>query len=141
METSDTTHRSGPEENAPLRSVRHYQNVEHLSNERTHLAYMRSAISLVSLGITLNRFSLYLIESPALDRSVRATRLLDNAEQVGAGMVLYGFLLMVLSYHRYQRVDAAIDALDYHPQHGTVSVVTLTAMFMGALSLIWIFLR
>ncbi|HKN66046.1 MAG TPA: DUF202 domain-containing protein [Gemmatimonadaceae bacterium] len=141
METTETTHRSSPEEDASTPSIRHYQNAEHLSNERTHLAYMRTAISLVSLGITINRFSLYLMETPAVDQSVRAARLLHNAEQVGAGMVLYGFLLMVLSYHRYQRVDAAIDALDYHPQHRTVGIVTLTAMFMGALSLIWIFLR
>ena len=36
---------------------------EHLANERTYLAYLRTAISLISFGITINRFSIYLVQS------------------------------------------------------------------------------
>jgi uncharacterized membrane protein YidH (DUF202 family) len=56
-------------------------------------------------------------------------------------MVLYGFLLVVLAIHRYLRVDRAIDRLEYKPQGFLVEGLTLTALFAGALSIIWMFLR
>ncbi|HOK48281.1 MAG TPA: DUF202 domain-containing protein, partial [Bryobacteraceae bacterium] len=33
---------------------------DHLANERTFLAWLRTAVALISLGIAINRFSLYL---------------------------------------------------------------------------------
>ncbi|HEX4467899.1 MAG TPA: DUF202 domain-containing protein [Gemmatimonadaceae bacterium] len=122
-------------------SIRHYQASEHLSNERTHLSYIRTAIFLVSLGITLNRFSLYLIEGAGPDAARRPMGLLRDTKQIGMGMVLYGFLLVVLALHRYLRVDRAIDRLDYKPQRFLVEGLTLTSLFVGALSVIWMFLR
>ena len=35
---------------------------EHLANERTILAWVRTAIAVMTLGIAINRFSLFLIE-------------------------------------------------------------------------------
>ena len=35
---------------------------EHLANERTILAWVRTAIAIITLGIALNRFSLFLVE-------------------------------------------------------------------------------
>ena len=122
-------------------SIRHYQAAEHLSNERTHLSYLMVAISLVSLGIIVNRFSVYLLQTGGLDAEPRPVGLLRDAKQIGLGMVLYGFLLMVLALHRYLRVDRAIDRLDYRPQRFLVEGLTLSSLFVGALCIIWIFLR
>ena len=122
-------------------SIRHYQAAEHLSNERTHLAYLRMAVSLVSLGIIVNRFSVYLSQNGELDAERRPVGLLRDAKQIGLGMVLYGFLVMVLALHRYLRVDRAIDRLDYRPQRFLVEGLTLSSLFVGALCIIWIFLR
>jgi uncharacterized membrane protein YidH (DUF202 family) len=87
----------------------------------------------------VNRFSVYLIDSG--DADLRPVGLLRDTKQIGVGMVLYGFLLMVLALHRYLRVDRAIDRLDYKPQRFLVEGLTLTSLFVGALSIIWIFLR
>jgi putative membrane protein len=122
-------------------STRHYQNSEHLSNERTHWSYMGTAIGLLSIGIFANRFSLYLIESEELEPSHPALTILHNAKQVGLGMVLYGFALMVLAIYRYFHVSRAIDNLDYRPQGYFVEALTMSTLAAGALSLIWIFLR
>ena len=122
-------------------SVRHYQASEHLANERTHLSYLTTAISLVSLGITVNRFSVYLIQNGMTGSDHQPLGLLRDTKQIGLGMVLYGFLLMVLALHRYMRVDRAIDRLDYKPQRFLVEGLTLSSLFVGALCIIWIFLR
>jgi inner membrane protein YidH len=122
-------------------SIRHYLTSEHLANERTHLAYITTAISLVSLGIAVNRFSVYLIETGGLDADRRPLGVLRDIKQIGLGMVLFGFLLMVLSLHRYLRVDRAIDRLDCQPERRLVKGLTLTSLLAGALGIIWMFLR
>jgi hypothetical protein len=39
------------------------------------------------------------------------------------------------------RVDRAIDRLDYTPERFFVKGLTLSSLFAGALSIIWLFLR
>ena len=95
---------------------------------------------LVSLGITLNRYCLYLIESAGPDTGRRPVGLPRDTKQSAIGMVLYGFVLLVLALHRL-RVDRAIDRLDYKPQRFLVEGLTLTSLFAGALSIIWMVLR
>src|SRR5918993_1840066 len=58
-----------------------------LSNESTHLAYLRMAISLVVFGISLNQFSQFMQDQ---DRAGLGRLLLRNAEFAGAGIVLLG---------------------------------------------------
>ena len=121
-------------------SIRHYQHTEYLSNERTHLAYLRTALALVTLGITMNRVSEYFLVDQQLER-LRPLSLLRNTAQLGIGMVLYGFGLMVLALHRYLRVERAIDRFDYRPQRRFVEGLTLATVFAAGLSVIWLFLR
>lgn len=113
---------------------------EHLANERTHLAYVRTAVSLVSLGITVNRFSIYLREKDLLAPE-RPRRLLHDTEQVGLGMVVFGFGLMVLALFRFRRVEREIDANQFVSNRAMVELITLVALIGGALSLLWLFRR
>lgn len=121
-----------------LLSITHYHNAEHLANERTHLAYLRTAIAVISLGITMNRFSRYLSETEHLERS-RPPGLLENTSQIGLGMVLFGCLWMVLALHRYRRVERAIDNGDFQPQRRLIEGLTFIALFGAALGIIWMF--
>ena len=63
--------------------------VEHLANERTHLAYVRTAIVLFTFGITLHQFSQFIAEH-------RPTAALVAGWRVGLGMVMASIGLSVL---------------------------------------------
>jgi putative membrane protein len=121
-------------------SIRYYQHAEYLANERTHLEYMRTAVALISLGILMNRVSQYLLIGEQLERA-RPLSLLRNTAQLGIGMVLYGFALLVLALYRYLRVERSIDRFDYRPQRRFVEGLTLGTVFAAGLSVIWLFLR
>ena len=121
-------------------SVRYYQHAEYLANERTHLAYLRTALALISLGILMNRVSQYFLIGEQLERS-RPLLLLRGTAQLGVGMVVYGFGLLVLALHRYLRVERAIDRFDYRSQRRFVEGLTLGTVFAAGLSVIWLFLR
>src|SRR5262245_385018 len=68
---------------------------EHLANERTYLAYLRTSISLISFGITINRFSLYLIQSDKVPERALSHWAMVDVGRVGFGMVVFGLLLMI----------------------------------------------
>ena len=86
----------------------------HLANERTHLAYLRTTVSLIGFGITINRFSIYLIQQ-GLARRRALDLMLRDTGNAGLGMVVLGLALLVWSIYRYWRVGADIERRPVHP--------------------------
>ncbi|WP_413586646.1 YidH family protein [Bdellovibrio sp. HCB274] len=109
----------------------------HLANERTHLAYMRTGISLVSLGITMNRFSWFLMDNKSMTRYGGHT-FLNDAKNVGLGMVILGSILLVWSLFRYRQTFASIKTGIYHPSTKTITTFTLGLILTGVISIIWL---
>src|SRR5437588_11399399 len=86
---------------------------EHLANERTILAWVRTAIAIMTLGIAINRFSLFLVE---FARTVPGGRTANvHAEEVGIGLVIVGVLVMLGGIRHYLDVARAIDDGNYEP--------------------------
>lgn len=109
----------------------------HLANERTHLAYLRTTVSLIGFGITINRFSIYLIQqkmAPEHDHMLRGT---GNA---GLGMVVLGLALLVWSIYRYWRVSADIEKGLYVSRQRGVLIASLGLFLLGGLTALWLFL-
>lgn len=112
---------------------------EHLANERTYLAYLRTAISLISFGITINRFSIYLVQSKLLtERSLPRFDLI-GVSRVGFGMVIFGLGLLVWAALHASHVSRAIDDGTYRPSLLSAWIITAVVLLGGGLSLIWIF--
>jgi putative membrane protein len=121
---------------------------EHLANERTYLAYVRTSIALISFGITINRFSLFLIETrpgamaekPA--PGVPPPRLLlGDTEHLGMGMVIGGLVLLIWSAIRYSRIRAQIQRDEFTSDAITIWFVTCGVLVLGVWSVLWLFQR
>ncbi|MGH9836390.1 MAG: YidH family protein [Blastocatellia bacterium] len=121
--------------------LRRFHVSEHLANERTHLAYIRTAIALISFGITINRFSLYLLQSQVLPEERARHGMLRDAENVGFGMVLTGLGLIALAMIRFLRVDKEIDRGEFRTNRVMVWILSAAALIIGAFSVIWLFRR
>ena len=111
---------------------------DHLANERTFLAWIRTAIAVMTLGVAINRFALFLME---MHQVVPEARNLANrhVEKLGIGLVLLGIVLLVGSTWHYIHVGRTIDDENYRPsvriRVGTALVIGL----MGGSTLIWLF--
>lgn len=112
---------------------------EHLANERTYLAYLRTAVSLISFGITVNRFSLFLIQSKQVSERALTHFDLLGLSRVGFGMVIFGLLLMLWAGWHFTSVSRSIDRGDYAPNQRAAWIITLCVLFGGGISLIWLF--
>jgi inner membrane protein YidH len=109
---------------------------EHLANERTILAWVRTAIAIVTLGIAINRFSLFLVE---FARMVPGTRTANtHAEEVGIGLVIVGVLVMLGGIWHYLDVARAIDDGTYQPSRLRIVLPALIVVLIGAASLVWL---
>ena len=78
---------------------------EHLANERTFLAWVRTTIALISLGFVLARLGPWLTET-----GTNPPRLITKAWPVGIGLVIFGALLTLLAAWRYDAVNREIEA-------------------------------
>jgi len=124
----------------PITAVRAQQNTsQHLSNERTYLSYIRTSIALISFGVTINRFSLFLIQSQRLSVQDRLGWSLVNVQRAGLGMVMFGMTLVIWALLHYASNRRHIDRGDYRP--GTWIIWTLATVIVGGggLSLVWLF--
>ena len=99
---------------------------DHLANERTFLAWVRTSVSVTGLGFVVARFGLWLRELAAhADPGGPAVRHTGWSLPMGVAMMAAGGGLAVLAAARYRRVRLAIDRNDPAAAGHAVAAVTL----------------
>jgi putative membrane protein len=114
---------------------------EHLANERTYLAYLRTSVSLISFGITINRFAIFLIQSNRVPERASERWDMVTVSRLGFGMVVFGLFLLIWAGIHFSKVSRGIDRGDYRPSQLSAWVITIGVLVAGAISLIWLFPR
>jgi len=109
---------------------------EHLANERTILAWIRTAIAVITLGVGINRFSLFLVEFSHIVPDGKPINA-HAAEELGIGLVALGLLVMVGGMIHYLHVADAIDAESYRPSRLGVVATASAVLLLGGASLAW----
>lgn len=101
----------------------------HLANERTFLAWFRTGLTLVALGVAAAHFL-----SPATLTGVRLIPLFSTL------VVGLGVALVAVGAVRYHRARMQIDAGDFRHAELTVVLTSAAALATGVLALILIWL-
>jgi putative membrane protein len=109
---------------------------DHLSNERTYLSYLRTAVSLMSFGIAINRFGVFLEQS----RSTPGTHPLSGSARLGIGMVLIGMALLAWAAVRYVLIMHHIERQDFRPQPASILILTALVLVSGVGGVFWLFI-
>ena len=84
---------------------------DHQANERTFLAWLRTAIALMGFGFVIAKFGLFL-------RLIAKTRDVPgpfSSSVIGILLVIFGGLLAALSGVRYRAIQRKIDLGTYEP--------------------------
>lgn len=97
---------------------------DHLANERTYLAWMRSAIALFGFGVLIVRIRLL---TPPL-----APRPPGTGWRLGIAFSLVGLLMVALSCLHYFGVRRSIEADTYQPPDRWVILSSLVVLALGA---------
>ncbi len=122
------------------RNTGDYQNPnrqrDHQANERTFLAWLRTAIALIGFGFAIARFGLF-------TRQLQATLTTQplpeqpglTSESLGIGLVLLGVLSIAIAAWRHNQIFRQIERQTYQPNPVLVWLMTAAVMILGTLSL------
>jgi putative membrane protein len=103
---------------------------DHLANERTYLAWMRSAIALMGFGIVIVRIRMF--QPPMMPSTGISWKL-------GLAFAVVGLLTVWLSTQHYFGVRRDIDADTYEPPDRWVILFSLAVLLLGAGIIYYVF--
>jgi putative membrane protein len=109
---------------------------DHLANERTFLAWIRTALGLIGIGFVLARMGVFLRQLAMVGGSAPRHEFRGSHEFLITGVVflLLGAFLCMGSGWLYHRQREAIDAGRYEPARHTVTSLTVVVV-LGSLAI------
>jgi len=108
---------------------------DHLANERTLLAWVRTSVAIIGLGFIVARFGLLLRELGATN-----PRLLPSGVSTvfGVTLTLCGVIVLLLSLQRYRMVGKGIERNEYGWSPWLAIALTLVLAAAGVLLAIYL---
>lgn len=110
---------------------------EHLANERTFLAWVRTSVSIMSLGFVVAKFGLWLREL-ASHLSSASAQGSGWSSPIGMGMIAFGGALALMAAWRFRIVNRQIDAGKVSVDGGMVLLVTVALSLLAVVMMIYI---
>jgi putative membrane protein len=106
---------------------------DHLANERTFLAWVRTSVAVVVFGFAIGRFAIALRQLAQFQGHVPKTTGLSV--WMGMSSILAGVVMVVAGLMRYRKTRAQLDEGKFEPAGFIVDLVTIvTALFGLALA-------
>jgi len=109
---------------------------DHAANERTFLAWVRTAIAVMAFGFLVERFDLFL--------QIASQTLSAHGQLAGniAGLILIGLgvVIIVLALLRFRRMSIEIDSTDLVPGSGERLDVVLAALLVTLGAALFVYL-
>jgi inner membrane protein YidH len=114
---------------------------DHAANERTFLAWVRTAIAIMAFGFLVQKFDLFLRIAAS---SLAARPLAAGSQIVGdtAGLLLIvlGGVMMALAAVRLRKTTLEIDAKEVRPGPGALLDITLVALLLLLGTILFVYL-
>ena len=102
---------------------------DHLANERTFLAWVRTGAAIVVFGFAIGRFSIALRQLTALEgHPVHRSGI---SVWMGASSIVLGVALVVAGLVRYRKTRARLDQGTFEPAGFVLDLVTALTVLFG----------
>jgi putative membrane protein len=112
---------------------------DHAANERTFLAWVRTAIAVMAFGFLVERFDLFLeVAAPSLAGRTLSSASLRFGSIVGLALIIAGTAMIAIAAARFIGIAKAIDSPETRPGRGTpldLALAVLLILLGGSLVL------
>lgn len=102
---------------------------DHLANERTFLAWVRTGAAIVVFGFAIGRFSIALRQLTALEG--HPIHRAGISVWMGATSIVLGVVLVVAGLVRYRKTRDRLDAGKFEPAGFVLDLVTILTVLFG----------
>jgi putative membrane protein len=102
---------------------------DHLANERTFLAWVRTGAAIVVFGFAIGRFSIAMRQLTAL--SGHPVRTAGISVWMGASSIVAGVVLVFAGLLCYRKTRAQLDAGTFEPAGFVLDLITILTIVFG----------
>jgi putative membrane protein len=107
--------------------------VAHAANERTYLAWIRTAITIMTLGFFLEKFELYLARLHAHVSDQPGSQ--PGVQLVGVLLVVLGILILIAGTYRFDAVRRKLEA-DVERRYSGLGFALVLSSSLGLLGVV-----
>jgi putative membrane protein len=111
---------------------------DHLANERTFLAWIRTGIGIMAFGFVVVKFSLFIKQLAVILGDKTAVQPKGYSSITGIILVAFGMLTIVFAYLRYRSTEKQLDKGNYRQSGFLISAVTLFIFGIGLFLLLYL---
>ena len=108
---------------------------EHLANERTFLAWIRTSIAIIAFGFVIEKFSLFMKQMAFILGKAGTAEALPSSHGysavVGIFLVTFGTMLSVLGFLKFKKTQKQIDQGSYQISSLLELILTLLIFVVG----------
>lgn len=109
---------------------------DHLANERTFLAWIRTAIAIMAFGFVVVKFSLFVRQlSLVLTDKAIATPGKGYSGMMGIFLVALGALMALFAFIRYKSIEKHLKSNTYYPSSMLIILLTVS-IIIGSIFLV-----
>ncbi len=102
---------------------------DHLANERTFLAWVRTSVAIVVFGFAIGRFAIAIRQLTEFQG--RQSKTTGFSVWMGTSAILAGVALMVAGLARYRKTRAQLDVGKFEPAGFVVDLVAIVTVLFG----------
>jgi len=113
---------------------------DHAANERTYLAWIRTAIAIMGFGFVIERFDLFMIEWHRINSGQAAIGPSSFAQMTGLVLLLVGIGIVVAATLRFRSNAKAIEADDLKSYQAAATSLSLSLLLAAVGSFLIIYL-
>ena len=111
---------------------------DHLANERTFLAWIRTSIAMMGFGFVIVKFALFIRQiAIALGNKVSIPSKGYSAT-IGVVMVALGAIMATLAFFRYLDIEKQLNSNSYFPSKWLSALVTFSIVISSILLVLYL---
>lgn len=111
---------------------------EHLANERTLLAWIRTSIAIMAFGFVVFKFTLFLKQLSFILQKNIAIPHTGYSVIIGIFLVGFGVVLAFFSYIQYKRVEKQLMTHSFYPSHFLTNMLIVFIVLTGILLIFYL---
>ncbi len=127
------------------RSSKSFHARDHMANERTFLAWVRTSIGIMAFGFVVEKFALFIKQIPLLLGKPHSQMLPDTSHSLqgyssifGVFLVALGLLICLLAFIKYKKVEKQIECDSYQSSMLLNIMLTLSVLLIGIFLVIYL---
>jgi putative membrane protein len=113
-----------------------FHRTDHLANERTFLAWIRTNLGIMAFGFVIERFSFFMQQLAVY--SGGKTPVIQGSSPIGIVIVAFGSLLNLFAFYRYKEKERQIESNTHRPSILLEMILALAIFLMGVVLIVYL---